>query len=261
MTEQAQNSGQQSQEDQYLQEAQNFFGQAMGRVKSQAQNYREQLEQYAQQLSDGNAQAQIQEMIDSYSEIENSMDQAVQDAGVEDVMSQTVEQTQQQMQEVAQGVTQQAQDTAGLVAGQAQQAAGQVTDQAGQVAGQAQEVAGGATQNVQDTVGGLAGGGQQDQEQGGGPLGGVTDQVGEVAGQAQEAAGGAVQQAQDTADQAAQQGQQAAQQAGGEDQQQPNATPSAQRKAKELGVDLSQVEGHGAGGRITIRDVTGASDQ
>ena len=34
-----------------------------------------------------------------------------------------------------------------------------------------------------------------------------------------------------------------------------NATNAAQRKAEELGVDLSQIEGSGAGGLITIRDV------
>jgi e3 binding domain len=211
MTEQVQNGQQQTQEDRHLQEALSFYGQAMGRVKSQVQNYREQLEQYSQQLPDGDAQAQIQEMIDSYSEIEGSMDQAAQDAGVEDAMSQAVEQTQQQMQEVAQGATQQVQNTAGQVAGQTQEVAGQATEQAGQ-----------------------------------------------VAGQAQDAAGGAAQQAQDTAVQAAQQGQQAP---GGEDQHQPDATHAAQQKAQELGVDLSQMQGSGAEGRITIRDVIGSSNQ
>jgi pyruvate/2-oxoglutarate dehydrogenase complex dihydrolipoamide acyltransferase (E2) component len=171
MTEQVQNGQQQTQEDRYLQEALSFYGQAMGRVRSQVQNYREQLEQYSQQLPDGDAQAQIQEMIDSYSEIEGSMDQAAQDAGVEDAMSQVVEQTQQRMQEVAQGATQQAQDTAV---------------------------------------------------------------------------------------QAAQQGQQAP---GGEDQHLPDATHAAQQKAQELGVDLSQMQGSGAEGRITIRDVIGSSNQ
>jgi ATP-dependent Clp protease ATP-binding subunit ClpC len=38
-------------------------------------------------------------------------------------------------------------------------------------------------------------------------------------------------------------------------QEEPDATEAAQHKAAELGVDLSQVEGSGAGGRITIRDV------
>ena len=192
---------------------------------------------------------------------------------------------------------QQAQDAAGQAAGQLQDAAGQATDQAGQVAGQAQEVAGGAAQQAQDTagqvtdqagqaaqqaqetVGGLAGG-----QQGGGPLGGVTDQVGQVAqgvqdtagqatqqvqdtagqatdqagqvaGQAQEAASGAAQQAQDTAGQAAQQAQEAA---GGDGAEEPRATKAARRRAEQLGLDLSTIQGTGSGGLITIRDVTGS---
>src|ERR671913_1128154 len=184
----------------------------------------------------------------------------------------------QQAQDAAGGAAQQAQEAAGQAAGQAQQAAGQVTDQAGQVAGQAQQAAGQATdqagqavQGVQDPVGGLTGG----QQGGGGPLGGVTDQVGQVAGQAQQAAGqvtdqagqvagqaqdaagGAAQQAQETAGQAAQQGQQAvgqaAQQAGGAEE--PRATNAARRRAQELGIDLSTIEGTGSGGLITISDV------
>jgi pyruvate/2-oxoglutarate dehydrogenase complex dihydrolipoamide acyltransferase (E2) component len=176
-------------------------------------------------------------------------------------------------------------------AGAAQQVAGQATDQAGQVAGQAQEAAGQATQQVQDTagqaagqvqdtVGGLTGGGQQ----GGGPLGGVTDQVGQAAQGVQETAGQAAGQAQDVAGQAAGQAQQVAgqvtdqagqvagqaqaaagqaagqaqQAAGGGGAEEPRATNAARRRAQELGVDLSQIRGTGAGGLITIRDVTGS---
>jgi pyruvate/2-oxoglutarate dehydrogenase complex dihydrolipoamide acyltransferase (E2) component len=36
---------------------------------------------------------------------------------------------------------------------------------------------------------------------------------------------------------------------------------AAQQKAQELGVDLSQVEGTGSGGRITVKDVTVAANQ
>src|SRR3712207_2281573 len=169
---------------------------------------------------------------------------------------------------------------AGQVAGQAQQAVGQATDQAGQVAGQAQDTAGQVTgqagqavQGVQDTVGGLTGGGQQGGV--GGLVGGVTGQVGQAAQGVQDTAGQATQQAQDTVGQAAQQGQQAvgqaaqqgqqaagqmAQQAGG-GQQQPDATEAARQKAQELGVDLSQVQGSGANGRITVRDVQAAANQ
>jgi pyruvate/2-oxoglutarate dehydrogenase complex dihydrolipoamide acyltransferase (E2) component len=39
------------------------------------------------------------------------------------------------------------------------------------------------------------------------------------------------------------------------------ATFAAERRAEDLGVDLSQVEGTGSGGRITIKDVTGAANQ
>jgi pyruvate/2-oxoglutarate dehydrogenase complex dihydrolipoamide acyltransferase (E2) component len=39
------------------------------------------------------------------------------------------------------------------------------------------------------------------------------------------------------------------------------ATAAARRKAEELGVDLSAVEGTGPGGLITIRDVQAAALQ
>jgi pyruvate/2-oxoglutarate dehydrogenase complex dihydrolipoamide acyltransferase (E2) component len=39
------------------------------------------------------------------------------------------------------------------------------------------------------------------------------------------------------------------------------ATSAAERSAEDLGVDISQVEDTGSGGRITIKDVTGASNQ
>ena len=163
---------------------------------------------------------------------------------------------------------QQAQDAAGQAAGQAQQVAGQATDQAQQVAGQAQDAAGQAAGQVQDTVGGLTGGLTGGQQQGG-PLGGVTDQVGQVAqgvqdtagqaqqaaGQAQEAAGGAAQQVQDAAGQVAGQAQQAA---GGDGSEESRATNAARRRAEQLGIDLSTIQGSGSGGLITIRDVTGS---
>jgi pyruvate dehydrogenase E2 component (dihydrolipoamide acetyltransferase) len=39
------------------------------------------------------------------------------------------------------------------------------------------------------------------------------------------------------------------------------ATPAATRKAKELGVDLSMVEGTGSAGRITVQDVESSTEQ
>jgi len=44
-----------------------------------------------------------------------------------------------------------------------------------------------------------------------------------------------------------------------EDAGEPKATDAARRKAQELGIDLSQVEGTGAGGRILVGDVRRAA--
>jgi hypothetical protein len=108
VAQQGQNLQQQVQQ-QYAETAQGFYGQSVGGLKSQIQNYREQLEQFTQQLPEGDAKGQVQEMIDSYAELEGSMDQAAQDAGVEDAVNQAAQQTNQQMQQFAQGAAQQAQ--------------------------------------------------------------------------------------------------------------------------------------------------------
>jgi pyruvate/2-oxoglutarate dehydrogenase complex dihydrolipoamide acyltransferase (E2) component len=47
----------------------------------------------------------------------------------------------------------------------------------------------------------------------------------------------------------------------GEQKDKVQATPAAERKAEEFGVDLSQIEGTGSGGRITVKDVTEAAKQ
>jgi pyruvate dehydrogenase E2 component (dihydrolipoamide acetyltransferase) len=78
-----------------------------------------------------------------------------------------------------------------------------------------------------------------------------------VQGAVGQAAGQAVQGAQDVA------GGAAAQQAGGgrgAQGQQSQATSGASQKAEELGVDLSEVEGTGPGGRITLKDVKSATE-
>ena len=47
----------------------------------------------------------------------------------------------------------------------------------------------------------------------------------------------------------------------GEHKDKAQATPAAERKAEDLGVDLSQIEGTGSGGRITVKDVREAAKQ
>jgi pyruvate/2-oxoglutarate dehydrogenase complex dihydrolipoamide acyltransferase (E2) component len=225
-----------------MQSAQDFYGDSLGRVKGQLQNDRAQLESLMEQ-SPPEAQAQLQEMIDSYTEIEGTLDQAAHDQGLDDVVNDAAQQAQDALGQVtdqagqaAQGV----QDTAGQAAGQAQEAAGQAVGQVTEAAGQAtqgvQDAAGGAVQQAQDAAGGAT-------EQAQGAAGQVADQAGQAAQGAQDAAGQAAQQAQDTA---------------GQDL---NITDAARQKAEELGVDLSQVEGTGAEGRITVKDVTSAANQ
>jgi pyruvate/2-oxoglutarate dehydrogenase complex dihydrolipoamide acyltransferase (E2) component len=74
----------------------------------------------------------------------------------------------------------------------------------------------------------------------------------QAAGQATEAVGQTVAQADGAVGQATQQ---AGSVAGGNGDEAPKATNAARRKAEDLGLDLSQIQGSGAGGLITIRDV------
>ena len=99
MSEGTQNLQQQTQ-DQYLQEAQNFFGQSMGRIKGRMQSDSAQLESLMQQLPD-EAQAQIQEMTDSYAQFEGTINQAAQDSGVQDVMDEAAEEARQAADEAS----------------------------------------------------------------------------------------------------------------------------------------------------------------
>jgi pyruvate/2-oxoglutarate dehydrogenase complex dihydrolipoamide acyltransferase (E2) component len=87
----------------------------------------------------------------------------------------------------------------------------------------------------------------------------VTSAVGEVGQKATATAGQAAGQATDAVEQTAAQADgvvgQATNAAGGNEDGGPKATNAAKRKAEDLGVDLSQIQGSGAGGLITIRDV------
>jgi pyruvate/2-oxoglutarate dehydrogenase complex dihydrolipoamide acyltransferase (E2) component len=82
--------------------------------------------------------------------------------------------------------------------------------------------------------------------------GGAAQQAAGTASQATNAIGQTVAQADGAVNQATQQ---AGSVAGGNGDEGPKATNAARRKAEDLGVDLSQIQGSGAGGLITIRDV------
>src|SRR5215203_5609011 len=120
MSEGTQNLQQQTQ-DQYLQQAQDYFGQSMGRIKGQMQSDSAQLESIMQQLPE---------------------ESQAQDAGVQD----TVDEAAQQARQSADGA---------LGQEPADQAAGQVQEAVGGVADQAQEAVGGAAGQVQEAAGGV----------------------------------------------------------------------------------------------------------
>ena len=82
--------------------------------------------------------------------------------------------------------------------------------------------------------------------------GGAAQQAAGTASQATNVVGQTVAQADGAVDQATQQAGSVAEGNGDEG---PKATNAARRKAEDLGVDLSQIQGSGAGGLITIRDV------
>jgi hypothetical protein len=108
MTEQVQES-QQTQDEQYLEQARVFFARSMGRIKGQMQSDGAQLQGFMQQLPP-NEQAQLQEMTDSYSQFEGTIDQAAQVAGVEDAANEAAQQTNEQVQQLAHGAARQAED-------------------------------------------------------------------------------------------------------------------------------------------------------
>jgi pyruvate/2-oxoglutarate dehydrogenase complex dihydrolipoamide acyltransferase (E2) component len=136
---------------QALNRAKDVYSDSIGEAKGQLQHDRSQLESLAEQIPQEETKQRIQEVVDAYSAIEKSLDQAAQDLGVEDRVSQTLQ--------------------------QAQEAGGQVASR-------------------------------------------IAEGIHE-----------------------------------------PDATETARRRAEELGVDLSQIEGSGAKGRIIVKDVTRAAHQ
>jgi len=232
--------------------AQDYFEESAEALKQQIKENRATLDSLPDQVPGGREEAfqtLFQELMENYSAIEESIDEAqksVTDLDTDQIRRQgEVEATDAARREAKErGVDLTKVEGTGsdgriIVSdvveaaeameeedGAASQAAQEAQDAAGQAAGQAQQVAGQAT-----------------------------DQAGQVASQAQDAASGAAQQAQDTAGQAAGQGQQAA---GGDGSGEPRATNAAKRKAEQMGIDLSSIQGSGSGGLITIRDVTGS---
>jgi hypothetical protein len=151
--------------------------------------------------------------------------------------------------------------------------AASAVEDVGEGAGEAvQDVGEGAGSAVADVGGGAGeavgevgqGAGQAAQEVGQG-AGEAVGEVGQGAGQATQQAGEAAQQAGEIAQGVGGTAGQATEQVDGRQQgaseQAPAATQAARRLAENLGVDLTQIEGSGVGGRITVTDVRSAAQK
>ena len=86
MTEDAQDLARRVQ-DQTVDTAREFFGASLGRLKHRLRDDRSQLEYLAQQLRQEETRARIQELVNSYSAIEESIEEAARDLGLEDTVA------------------------------------------------------------------------------------------------------------------------------------------------------------------------------
>jgi pyruvate/2-oxoglutarate dehydrogenase complex dihydrolipoamide acyltransferase (E2) component len=235
--------------------AKDFFDDSVEELKQQIKENRATLERLPDQIPGGqdeSFQMLFQELMDSYEAIEQALDEAnknVSEIDADRLMRQgEVDATDAARREAKErGVDLTKVEGTGsdgrIIVSDVVEAAEAMEDWPGEDGAAPQ-----AAQRAQDA----AGQAQQAASQ-------VTDQAGQVAQgvqdtaqQATSAVGQTVAQADGAVDQATQQ---VGSVAGGDGDEGPKATSAARRKAEDLGVDLSQIQGSGAGGIITIRDV------
>ena len=142
MTEQGQNLVQQIQE-QVQQSAEDFFGDSLGAIKNQLATQRSQLQELVEMVPDSEegGREQLEQLLSSYEELENSLDEVAQEQGLQEMVNEAAQQAQQaagQATEQAQEGAEQAQEGAEQATEEAQETAGQATEQAQESANQEQ---------------------------------------------------------------------------------------------------------------------------
>jgi len=256
--------------------AQDFFGDSVEELKNQIQENRATLEGLPDQIPGGQEEAfqmLFQELMDNYEAIEQVLDEAknnVSEIDADQLMSQgevdatdaarrqarelgvdlteiegtgtdgritvdDVKKSAESAQEDAEGTVEQATEEAVKASDAARRRAEELGVDLSQIEG----TGSGGLITVKDVTSAAEGAAQQ-----------ATDTVNQAAGQATDAVGQVAAQADGAVDQATQQAGNVAGENG-----EPMATNAARRKAEDLGIDLSQIQGSGAGGLITIRDV------
>jgi hypothetical protein len=139
-------------QEQTVRSAQDFYGDSLGRLEGMLQGDRAQLEDLAEQLPEGDAEAQVRDIAGSYSKIEESLHRVARDLGAEDAVGEATRQAQEEAAEEPERTTRGARDAAGAAAGGVTGTAGQAATQVGQIAEGAQEAVG----QVLDRVGQVA---------------------------------------------------------------------------------------------------------
>jgi pyruvate/2-oxoglutarate dehydrogenase complex dihydrolipoamide acyltransferase (E2) component len=258
--------------------AKDFFGDSVEGLKQQIKENRATLERLPDQIPGGQEepfQMLFQELMDNYESIEKALDEAnknVSEIDADRLMRQgEVDATDAARREArergvdlteVEGTGTDGRITVDDVRTYAESNQGEVEDTAEQVTEQVVKASDVARRRAEEMGVDLS------QIEGTGSDGLITvkDVTSAAGGAAQQAAGtadratgqatGAVGQVAAQADGAVDQAtQQAGDVAGGNGDEGPKATNAAKRKAEDLGLDLSQIQGSGAGGIITIRDV------
>ena len=262
--------------------AQDFFGDSVEELKQRIQENRTTLERLPDQIPGGQEesfQMLFQELMDNYEAIEQALDEAnnnvseidadrlmrqgevdATDAARREARERGVDLTEVEgtgtdgritvddvrtYAESSQGGVEDTVEAATEEAVKASDAARRRAEEMGVDLSQLEGTGSGGLITVKDVTSAAGGAAQQ-------AAGTARQATGQATGQATDAVGQTVAQADGTVDQATQQ---APDVASGNGDEGPKATNAARRKAEDLGVDLSQIQGSGAGGLITIRDV------
>ncbi len=237
-------------QQQTMQLAQDFFGDSAEEIKQQIKENRSTLEKLPGQIPGGQEesfQMLFQELMDNYAAIEKAMNEAQQNVANLDTES-LVRQGEIEATDAARREARERGVDLTQIEGTG--SGGRITvvdvvefaeEQGAEQEPMASDAARRRAEEMGLDLSEIEGSGS------GGPIT-VKDVMSLAEDSQQQATGQAAQQADGAAGQAADEN------GSGE----PKATNAAQRKAEELGIDLSQIEGSGAGGLITIKDVMNA---
>jgi pyruvate/2-oxoglutarate dehydrogenase complex dihydrolipoamide acyltransferase (E2) component len=241
--------------------AQEFFGDSVEEFKRQIRDNRATLEKLPDQIPGGQEesfQMLFQELMDNYTAIEEALDEAgknVTNLDTERLVRQgAVEATDAARREARElGVDLTEVEGTGsegrITVDDVKKFAESMEEKAGEEEAEEEPKASDAARRKAEELGVDL---SQVEGTGSGGLVTVKDVASLAEGTAENASGAAGQVAEQAGEATDQAGQVASEGDGAEE---PRATNAARRKAEELGVDLSTVEGSGAGGIITIKDV------